>query len=191
MCRMIRPSCLTMLIFVSFGLALMACSTASGAAVDERGEVPSLEFTTGLADEISKEMTVSVDLTDQGFQPSTIFVPMGRRVRLVVRNRGTTEHHYRVVGLEPRDLLWHAPEEDTAATDVADDSEDHGQHHTDAFVPYPFESQAGIRPLGDEVHTYVESRADVNALIFTPTKRGTFFVECPLHPDIVGKITVF
>ena len=43
---------------------------------------------------VDKELpkfSVTVILTDNGFEPSAIFLPAGRQIRLVVRNRGTTE----------------------------------------------------------------------------------------------------
>src|SRR3990172_4576916 len=34
-------------------------------------------------------LTINVALTDDAIEPSSIFVPLGRRARLVVRNRGS------------------------------------------------------------------------------------------------------
>jgi len=135
-------------------------------------------------------LTINVALTDDAMQPSSIFVPLGRRVRLVVRNRGSSEHHYRVVGLVPKDLLWLAQDlpGESAASTITDEHADH--HEEISFVPFRFASMAGVRPTGNEVHAYALP-GELDAVSFTATKTGTFSVRCPLHPRIVGTLTVF
>ena len=135
-------------------------------------------------------LTINVELTDDGFQPSSVFIPMGRRVLLVVRNRGLTEHHYRVLGLVPKDLLWLA--QDIVPADASGiDPDDHSAHHEEvSFVPLRFASESGIRPTGTEVHAYAQA-GELDAVMFTATKTGTFTVRCPLHPEMVGKLIVF
>jgi hypothetical protein len=150
-------------------------------AIAEVDEVPTF-------DEQLTDMAINVVLTDEGFEPSTIFVPAGRGIRLLVRNRGTTEHHYRVVGLVAEGLLWQSEPEGLREDGVTDD--DHELHHDSAFVPFRATSRAGIRPFGDEVHAYA-SRSDVDVVLFTALERGTYMVECPLHPEVTGKMTVF
>ncbi|HMQ31849.1 MAG TPA: hypothetical protein PKD53_14065, partial [Chloroflexaceae bacterium] len=49
-------------------------------------------------------LTVNVELTDEGIVPAVVAIPAGREIKLVVRNRGTTEHHYQVIGLAPQGL---------------------------------------------------------------------------------------
>src|SRR5687767_4731563 len=51
-------------------------------------------------------LTVNVAVSNAGIQPSTVFVPAGQPVQLMLRNRSTAEHHYRVVGLTPDELWW-------------------------------------------------------------------------------------
>src|SRR5688572_17290572 len=71
-------------------------------------------------------LTLNVDITDAEIRPSVMFVPTGHPVRLVLRNRGTTEHHYRVVGLVPDDLFWMSAA-DAAPSSAASNSE-HNHH---------------------------------------------------------------
>ncbi|MBF8300934.1 MAG: DsbD protein, partial [Acidobacteria bacterium] len=51
-------------------------------------------------------LTLNVAVSDEALRPAAVFVPAGRPVQLVLRNRGSMEHHYRVVGLRPDDLFW-------------------------------------------------------------------------------------
>ncbi len=134
-------------------------------------------------------LTVNVRLTDDGFQPASISIPAGQRVKLVVRNHGKKEHHYRIVGLVPADLLWRlsAPKSDMVTDE---DEDDHFSHHLDvSYVPYRSASGAGIRPTGDEVHAFAAGGA-LDVLFFTATNAGTFEAQDPLHPEIVGQVTV-
>lgn len=177
------------------GLLLVACSGATGASntagvAAPRGEptaVVSLDkFRATPSD--GPVLYVNVDMTDDGIQPPSIFIPVGRRVQLVMRNRGVTEHHYKVLGLVPRDLLWIATEE----ADLMTDAEDHAHHHGASLGEERATSAAGIRPTGREVHVYAQGGgAGMDVILFTATNTGTFVVQCPLHPEIVGKLTVF
>jgi len=135
-------------------------------------------------------LTINVALTDDAIEPSSIFVPLGRRARLVVRNRGSSEHHYRVLGLVPKDLLWLA--QDLPAVSPASVlTDDHSDHHAEtSFIPFRFASTAGVRPTGTEVHAYARG-GELDTVLFTATKTGTFSVRCPLHPEIVGTLRVF
>ena len=89
-------------------------------------------------------MTVNIAMSDAGIAPSTVFVPAGHPVQLMLRGRGTREHHYRVVGLVPDDFWWVAPRESPRAVLTSDDGHDHhgrqlvktrcdisGRHHAD------------------------------------------------------------
>ena len=53
------------------------------------------------ATEAPDYLTVNVEVSDGAIRPASVFIPAGRPVQLLVRNRGTMEHHYRVVGLTP------------------------------------------------------------------------------------------
>lgn len=137
------------------------------------------------SDQPLEYLTINVRITDDGFQPASIFIPVGRRVKLVVRNHGMAEHHYRIVGLVPGDLRWRQTDA------VTDEDEEHLDHHPGAsYVPYRSTSKAGIKPTGDEVHAFAAGRA-LDVVLFIPTNTGTFAVQDPLHPEIVGKVTVF
>ena len=133
-------------------------------------------------------LTLNVDITDAEIQPSVVFVPTGHPVRLVLRNRGTTEHHYRVVGLVPDDLFWVSPVEDAPPDGVSNSEHD---HHNRQLVRQRAVSPAGIRPTGSEVHTYAPGRRGTDAVFFTASQTGTFVVRCDLHPDKVGRLVVF
>ena len=179
------------------GLLLIACSSADGVSETTGVDTPQGEPTSAgnldaqsatLSYAFDSVFTINVDLTDEGIQLSSIFIPVGREIQIVLRNRGTTEHHYRVVGLMPTDLSWLAEPEGTQAEGVTD--EDHDLHHSAALVPWWFTSPAGIQPRGDEVHGYA-ARGGLDVVHFVATNVGTFEVQCPLHPEETGTVTVF
>lgn len=169
------------------GLLLVACSNPAGVSNEALVGAPQVASATP-SDESVAYLTINVDMTDDGFQPSSIFIPVGRGVQLVLRNRGSTEHHFRVLGLVPKDLLWLAGPEGAREEDVTD--EEHERHHDASFVPFRAKSPAGIRPMGDEVHAYA-APGGMDVVLFIPTNTGTFLVQNPLRPEIVGKVTVF
>jgi len=131
--------------------------------------------------------TVNVDISDAAIQPSAVFIPAGRPVQLLLRNRGSTEHHYRVVGLVPDELAWVSVGEGGGQDGAS--SDDHN-HHDRTFVRWRATSPAGIRPTGDQVHAFSGARG-VDVVLFTATRTGTFVVQCDLHPEKTGKLTVF
>ena len=168
------------------GLVLVACAGPSGDAGLARAVAPQQALT----DEPRLYLTINVELTDDGFTPSSVFIPAGRPVQLVVRNRASAEHHYRVLGLVPQDLLWLAQDLPTPSA-ASTGTDEHDDHHAEiSFVPFRFASAAGIRPTGTEVHAYAQG-GEVDAVLFTATKAGTFSVRCPLHREVIGKLTVF
>jgi len=114
-------------------------------------------------------------------------VPAGRPVQLMLRNRGSVEHHYHVVGLVPDELSWVARPEPTPETE----GDEHSAHHGLRLLRSRAPSPAGIRPSGREVHAYVAVPGDVDVVLFTANQTGTFPVECDLHRDRVGSLTVF
>jgi cytochrome c-type biogenesis protein len=133
-------------------------------------------------------MTVNIAVSDAGIEPSTVFVPAGHPVQLMLRGRGTHEHHYRVVGLVPDDLWWVAPRDTAGAAPALDEGHD---HHNRQLVKTRATSPAGITPTGREVHGYVSAARNIDVLLFTATQTGTFQVVCDLHPEHVGRLTVF
>jgi cytochrome c-type biogenesis protein len=166
-------------------LSLLALCGAAPAA--RSGEVDhSVHTAHGTAPDSMLDFTINVGVSDTAIQPSTVFVPAGRRVQLVLRNRGSAEHHYRVIGLVPDELSWLADGTETGGAGVAE----HHDHHRRQFVASRGASPAGIRPTGQEVHAYVMPDRPVDAVLFTATRAGTYLVKCDLHPNHLAKLTV-
>ncbi|MBI2854701.1 MAG: hypothetical protein HYX87_07270 [Chloroflexi bacterium] len=137
-------------------------------------------------DSQSPYLTVNVDVTDTGVQPPAIYLPAGKSVLLVMRNRGTREHHYHIFGLVPADILWLSKESDGSGAGAGD----HDEHnHGGALVPYHICS-SGVCPTGDDVHMHAVA-GDMDAILFTATTSGTFLAQDPLHPEINGKVVVY
>lgn len=137
--------------------------------------------------------TVNVEITDEGFRPTDIEIPVGQTVKLVIRNRTSDEHHYRIVGLAPRNLLWLAePEPDEAAEGVSD--EDHEAHHNTSYVAWRSAGPSGVQPSGDEVHAWAfqySPGGGIDSVIFQATEVGSFEVVDPLEPTFRGTVTVY
>jgi hypothetical protein len=194
---------------LAFALVAGACSSADGGS-DDRGSGGSGDTFMVEPDLISAPLNVTVVFTDDGFEPSMIFLPAGRQIRLALRNRTEAEHHFRIRGLVPGNLRWmQVPEIDEyeAATmsleeleafgiaDVADITDEaelaHYMHHlTPTFSPVKEVSPAGIKPLGTEVHGYV-TRGKQDTLTFFPLSVGRFVAEDVLHPEVTGTVIVF
>jgi cytochrome c-type biogenesis protein len=156
---------------------------AQSAAVDH-----SSHAMPGPASTAALDFTVNVGISDAEIQPAAVFVPAGRPVQLLLRNRSSSEHHYRVVGLVPDEVTWLA---DTAGSgDVAVPDAEHN-HHGREFVPWRAASPAGIRPTGHEVHAYVSAERRVDAVLFTAKETGTYVVRCDLHPEKTARFVVF
>lgn len=136
-------------------------------------------------------LTVNIDITEQGFEPADVFVPLGRSVQLIIRNRTKVEHHYRVAGMEAAELLWLSmPDAADMEIEEGVSEEDHLFHHIPGFVNWRGRSPAGIEPTLEEVHGY--SAGGVNDTVrFIPMNVGTFTVDDPLYPEFVGTMTVF
>jgi cytochrome c-type biogenesis protein len=134
------------------------------------------------------DFTMNVDISDTVIRPSVVFIPAGRPVQLVLRNRSSGEHHYRVVGLEPDDLSWLSDEEHDSVVGAANQNHD---HHNRQVVTWRATSPAGIRPTGNEVHAYVSAARRVDVVLFAARTTGTFLVRCDLHPEKTGRLVVF
>ncbi|NQW18272.1 MAG: hypothetical protein HQ478_12385 [Chloroflexi bacterium] len=132
----------------------------------------------------------NVNLTSTGPKPEELYIPVGREVQLVMRNRGTTEYHYRVEGLIPAGLLWISEPENVVVREEGITEEDHDAHHDKDFVPWRSESRAGIQPTGKEVHGYTEI-GQLEVVRFIATNLGTFQVVDPLHPEFSAQVTVY
>lgn len=162
---------------VPVALVLAGCSGAAGGV---GGPAP--------LGEDAAVLTINVDLTDDAVQPSSIHIPVGKPVQLVLRNRGNSEHHFIVQGLVPKDMTWFIRPEGPRESEMSD--AEHSQHnHATEFVPFRFVSPAGIKPTGKEVHGYALA-SDMDVILFTATNKGTYTVKCPLHPTVVATVTV-
>jgi cytochrome c-type biogenesis protein len=184
------------------GVALFAQEPrASAPGVDAHEAMDHSAHAAARPDDEVHYLTVNVAVSNDAFEPSTVFVPAGQPVQLMLRDRGTTEHHYRVVGLTPDELWWMAPGASSETTPplseslseplsdaAADDAHDHHSRH---FVTTKAASPRGITPSGREVHAYVTLANNIDMVLFTASQTGTFDVVCDLHPEKVGRLTVF
>src|SRR5687767_7317516 len=134
-------------------------------------------------------LTVNVALSNAGIEPSAVFVPAGQPVQLMLRNRSTSEHHYRVVGLAPEAVAW-VEKGGSGVQDPALAEPGH-DHHNRQLVRTRAASPTGITPTGREVHGYVSAATNIDMVLFTATQTGTFVVQCDLHPEHAGTLTVF
>lgn len=180
----VRLQLLFLVAAVSFALALAGCSTSTESEpVSEPTVVypPNFELRT---------INLNIDMTDTGFDPGEIHIPAGRSIQLVLRNRDTVEHHYRVIELKPAEMIWLALEKpDVAEAGVTE--EDHESHHSKDFVDFRGTSPGGVRPTLTEVHAYAPGHA-VDVVRFFAQTTGVFEVECVLHPEEErGTVTVF
>jgi len=188
-------------VVVALSLLLAACSAGSEASGENADEAADGGQTLVAPDLTSETFVINVAMTDSGFEPSTIFLPAGQYVQLVLRNRGEHEHHYRVAGLVPFDLGWVVdPEIDLEAmtddelealgiTDEADT--EHVTHHlSPTVVPFKGSSMSGISPLPNEVHGYAQ-RGQRDVLVFYPVSIGEFVVEDVKYPELTGRVVVF
>jgi len=172
-----------LLLAIVAGAVLVACGGADDGATDEG---PAATFT---PDVESPLFTVNIDTTTDGFDPPSVQVPAGRSIQLILRNRDTVERHYLVVGLEPTEMLWLAGPEDMVWEEGISE-EDHESHHAKGFVEWRGTSPSGIKPTLTEVHAYAIG-GGVDVVHFYALTPGTYEVRDPLHPEVVGKLTVF
>lgn len=198
MAKQHRRSSSWLVALLTLSMALAGCSGSNSDESETESAFVDPDFG-------SDPIVINVSLGEEGYDPETLFLPAGQRVKLILRNRGRSEHHYRVAGLIPAEMTWVLfPEidaydldsmspEDLEALGLTGDIDDveHVLHHlTPVYVPYREESPAGIKPLANEVHGYVTvGKTDV--LDFFPTNTGTFVVEDVLHPEITGRVIVF
>jgi hypothetical protein len=151
-----------------------------------------------LPDYNAPTLTVNVTFTDEGFEPEIVHMPAGRQIRLVLRNRGSREHHFRVVGMPVAEVRWlmvpEVDEEEQLAMEAESgfvDDAAHILHHLEPeFVPFKPASASGIRPLPGEVHGYAQNGTS-DTLLFFPLETGVFTVEDVRYPEITGRVIVF
>ncbi len=136
-------------------------------------------------------LTINVTVNEKGFSPSTIWVPTGAKVRLVLRNRGLREHHFHIAGLNPTEMLWLVKDMETGAPVISTGPDDHSAHHGIEMATYHLcTARGGICPTGLDVHAHA-GPGDVDVIMFTTAEKGTFQVSCPLHPELQGKVVIF
>lgn len=163
-------------------LVLVAC----GGGATSGTAAPVATFT---PDPDSPLFTINIDTTAEGYDPPAVQIPAGRSIQLILRNRDSVEHHYRVVGLEPAEMLWLAQPDDMVR-EAGVTEEDHESHHAKDFVDFRGTSPSGIKPTLTEVHAYAIGGA-VDVVHFYALTPGTYEVNDPLHPEIKGTLTVF
>ena len=169
--------------------AILAAAQEPAAAQDhahagiDHGGMPPARF-----ESPTNYRTLNIDISDAGIEPATVFIPAGQAIQLMLRNRGSREHHYRVVGLVPDDLVWVSRAESAQQNSAADAEHN---HHNRQIVRERATSPGGIRPSGREVHAYAPGGSGVDVVLFRATQTGTFIVQCDLHPEKAGKLVVF
>lgn len=155
-------------------------------------------------------LNLNVFLTDEGIEPEILWIPAGRRVRLLLQNRGELEHHFRIIGLDPYHLRWlRTPEvsidevdgmtpEQLAAYglgDVAamsDEAEiEHVLHHINPWFERNRDaSPTGIKPIGTEVHGWV-IRGTNDLMEFFALVPGEYVAEDVRFPEFTMRVIVF
>ncbi|MBM3818525.1 MAG: hypothetical protein FJW14_05835 [Acidimicrobiia bacterium] len=172
-------------------VAVLVCGAALAAQHEGHGAAhvaPSAPQAHQALQAPSNYLTVNVSLTAAGIEPAAVFVPSGQPVQLMLRNRTTGEHHYRVVGLTPDEIAWVQRGGGTVDASLAEPGHD---HHNRQLVRARAASPSGITPTGREVHGYVSAAGNIDMVLFTATETGSFVVQCDLHPEHVGSLTVF
>jgi mono/diheme cytochrome c family protein/plastocyanin len=163
--------------------------------------------------------TVNIYMTEEGFEPSSVTIEAGQRVRLVLRNRTLKERHYRVIGMPAASINWMAVPRDR--WEVVDDEEhlahtfhhededvesaegvfvnprggwvDHDHSHALDYIPWRGTSPSGIKPNGREVHGWTfpySSSGNLDVMTFIPLVPGTYTAFDPVNPSFVGEIVV-
>lgn len=190
-------------------VALLTLALVAGACSDGTASGPGLqaeERVTVLPDLEAPLFVVNVYATDTGYKQPIVFVPAGRYVKLVFRNHGSVEHHYRVIGLVPSQLRWMVfpmldeYDLDTMSADelrshgfdpdAPIDDLDHVLHHLGASFSPVRPASSGIRPLGTEVHA-ITRRGKQDVVYFRALTTGTYDVVDAAHPEITGKLVVY
>ncbi len=184
---------------IALVLVAAACSGSEGSS--DGPTLPTAAPSVMVPQDLDSPIFVAnVQLTDDGFDPDMIFVPAGRQVRLVLRNRGSHEHHYRVAGLIASEIRWlMEPDVDEEEIDnlladnagFTDDDVEHILHHmTPSYVPFKDASLSGIKPLRNEVHGYAQA-GQTDVLTFYPLATGKYEVEDVRYPEFTGTFVVF
>jgi hypothetical protein len=196
--RLVRWGALLALVLV-----FAACSDGGSAGPGARNE----ERVTVLPDLDAEEFVINVYATDTGYEQPIVHVPAGRYIKLVFRDHGVLEHHYRVIGLVPSQLRWvvfptlsaedipSMSEEELRAhgfdPDMPIDDLEHTLHHLSiTYSPTRPASRGAIKPLGTEVHA-ITRRGSQDVVYFYALTTGTYDVVDAAHPEITGKMVVY
>jgi hypothetical protein len=163
--------------------------------------------------------TVNIYMTEEGFEPSSITIAAGERVRLVLRNRTLKERHYRVIGMPAASINWmavpldrwevvdanehlahafHHEEEDAEPAEGVFVNPrggwvDHDHSHALDYIPWRGTSPSGIKPNGREVHGWTfpySSSGNLDVMTFIPLVAGTYTAFDPVNPSFIGEIVV-
>ncbi|MBI4320839.1 MAG: hypothetical protein HY675_20290 [Chloroflexi bacterium] len=136
-------------------------------------------------------LTINVEMTDDGLRPSSISIPEGKRVQLLVRNFGQIEHHFHIQGLVPKDMLWLATGRSEAQVGGDSEPDEHASHHGNGGQLVPFHTcTSGICPTGNAVHAHADP-GEIDVVWFIATNKGTFEVVDALSPEQIGSVTVY
>jgi len=163
--------------------------------------------------------TVNIYMTEEGFEPSSITLAAGQRVRVVLRNRTLKERHFRVIGMPAASITWMAvPLDRWEAVDAAahlthafhheeEAAEpvegqfvnprggwvDHDHSHAVEYIDWRGTSPSGIKPNGREVHGWTfpySSSGNIDVMVFIPLLAGTFTAFDPVNPTFLVEVVV-
>ncbi|MBI2906763.1 MAG: cupredoxin domain-containing protein [Chloroflexi bacterium] len=183
--RLWRWAALGLAVMVAFGALFVLEGQGTTAKMAVAVESPGRIVLSG------QFITINVELTDAGFHPSSIAIPRGRRIQLLVRNLGRSEHHFHVLGLAPKDMLWLASGESEADGAESEETADHAAHHYHGRELVTFHTcTTGVCPTGNAVDAHADP-GEIDVVWFTATEQGTFDVVDPTSPELRGSLTVY
>ncbi len=142
-------------------------------------------------------LVVNVTLSDDAILPEVLAIPLGRPITLIVRNRGTREHHYQIRDMAATGLFWFAGGD--GAVDPVLAAEDpeaatHGGHHgPNEMLPYDIcDSKYGFIacPTGEWVHVYAPP-SGMDVIAFSAAQTGTYDAFSQFDPGLTAKVVVY
>jgi hypothetical protein len=187
----VRRRVVTVVVVAAMTLTVAACGGGEATSDDGRANTDASATTEPAPIPQDWErvlITLNVEVTDAGFEPASISIPAGAGIQLLMRNHGTTEHHFRVVGATPARLLWVA-RPDTGIEDGVTE-EDHEKHHLIGYVDWRGTADSGIKIAADEIHGWSRP-TEMEIMRFIISEPGTYQFEDVLFPELSGELTVF